>query len=57
MNEPDKLIYCQKCLGFVPHEVVHDDYVECCSCGDRKKLEDPGVIEAERVTQGDPRRV
>lgn len=56
MNDSHKLIYCRKCLGFMSHEVVHDDVVECCGCGDRKRLKNPGVVEAERATQGDPRR-
>lgn len=51
-----KLIYCRKCLGFMPHELVNVDYIECCGCGDRKRFKDPKVVEAERMTQEDPRR-
>ncbi len=54
MENSAKLIYCRKCLGFMPHEIVHDDVVECCGCGDRKELKDPAIVEAEIATQGKP---
>lgn len=54
MENSAKLIYCRKCLGFMPHEIVHDDIVECNNFGDRKQLKDPAVVEAEIATQGKP---
>ena len=51
-----KLIYCNRCIGFMPHETLRDDYVECCGCRHLKSLNDPEVIEAEIATRGDARR-
>lgn len=56
MNDSHKLIYCHNCLGFMPHETLHDDYVECCGCGEQKSLNDSEIVEAEQMTHCDPRR-
>jgi len=58
MENSERLIYCRKCGGIMPHEeLIPALLVRCCSCGDRKKITDPHTVEAEIATQGDPRKV
>ena len=57
MNYPDsdKIIHCLKCKKITVHMLLDDYKVRCLKCGNIKDLRNPHTIEAEIVTQGDPR--
>lgn len=57
MQNSDKLVHCLKCKDITVHECLDTYTVRCLRCGSVKDLKNPHIIEAEIVTQGDPRRI
>jgi len=52
----NKLVHCRRCKDITVHELLDTYIARCLKCGSVKNLKNPHVVEAEEVTQGDPRK-